>query len=122
MSESWETTTQAGNVDLTLHPILRECYRVACLIERCGASEDLTKASSAAFDLCEKVQTVILELCGAGIADQTDAERYRWLRHETSRTWQKLAIETPERTEAFIDAAIVASRSAPQTGGCSNER
>ena len=76
-NEPWETTTQYGSVDLTLHPVLRECYRVACLIERCGASEDLTRASSAAFDLCEKVQNVILELCGEGIADQKTCERYK---------------------------------------------
>lgn len=73
--EPWETTTQYGPVDLTLHPVLRECYRVACLIERCGASEDLTRASSAAFDLCGKVQDVILGLCGAGIDADKKIER-----------------------------------------------
>ena len=57
--EPWESITRYGNVDLTLHPILRECFRVACLIERCGASEPLTLASSAAFDLCAKVQGVL---------------------------------------------------------------
>lgn len=43
-------TTNYGGVDLTRHPALKEAYRIACLIEDCGASEKLTKASSAAFD------------------------------------------------------------------------
>jgi hypothetical protein len=53
--EQWETATRYGRADLTLHPLVREAYKVACLIERCGASPDLTAASSAAFDLCEKL-------------------------------------------------------------------
>jgi hypothetical protein len=53
--EPWETTTSYGRADLTLHPLIREAYKVACLIENCGASPELTTASCAAFDLCEKL-------------------------------------------------------------------
>lgn len=53
MNEPWETTARYGRADLTRHPLIREAYKVACLIERCGASPELTAASSAAFDLCE---------------------------------------------------------------------
>lgn len=49
----WETTTQSGRADLRLHPLVREAYKVACLIEDCGGSPDLTTASSAAFRLTE---------------------------------------------------------------------
>lgn len=62
MSESWDTVTAYGNVDMTLHPVLRRVYRVACLIERCGASPELTAASSAAFDLCGEIASAIESL------------------------------------------------------------
>lgn len=77
IKEPWETTTNYGRADLTLDPVVRECYRVACLIERCGASEDLTRASSAAFDLCEKVSDLIMRLCDAGIADEKEVARLK---------------------------------------------
>jgi len=51
--EQWERCTRYGRADLTLHPLVRDAYKVACLIERCGASEALTRASCAAFELCE---------------------------------------------------------------------
>ena len=51
----WDACTQYGRADLMLHPLIREAYKVACLIEACGASPELTAASCAAFDLCEKV-------------------------------------------------------------------
>lgn len=53
--EPWEVTTNYGRADLTLHPLVREAYKVACLIERCGASPELTAASCAAFALCESL-------------------------------------------------------------------
>lgn len=60
--EPWETVTAVGNVpNMTLHPVLRRAYRVACLIERCGASESLTAASSAAFALVEEIYAALLE-------------------------------------------------------------
>jgi hypothetical protein len=52
---AWERTTNYGRADLTLHPLVREAYKVACLIEMCGVSEQLTRASSAAFALCESL-------------------------------------------------------------------
>lgn len=55
-----ETTNYAG-IDLTRHPCLKEAYRIACLIEDCGASEKLTAASSAAFDF---VRTLDMALDG----------------------------------------------------------
>lgn len=42
--------TNYAGIDLTRHPALKEAYRIACLIEDCGASPELTKASCAAFD------------------------------------------------------------------------
>lgn len=53
--EPWEVTTRYGRADLTLHPLVREAYKVACLIERCGASPELTTASCTAFALCESL-------------------------------------------------------------------
>src|SRR6266436_443024 len=52
MSEPWETTARYGRADLSFDATVRDAYKVACLIERCGASEQLTAASSAAFNLC----------------------------------------------------------------------
>ena len=72
MSESWDTVTAYGNVDMTLHPVLRRAYRVACLIERCGASPELTAASSAAFDLCGEIAAAI-ESLQARVAAAEDA-------------------------------------------------
>ena len=54
-SKPWETTTQYGRADLTLHPLVREAYKVACLVEDCGGSPELTLASSTAFALCESL-------------------------------------------------------------------
>jgi hypothetical protein len=51
----WETTTRYGRADLRLHPLVREAYKVACLIEDCGGSPELTLASSTAFALCESL-------------------------------------------------------------------
>lgn len=45
----WDACTQYGRADLMLHPLIREAYKVACLIEACGASPELTAASCAAF-------------------------------------------------------------------------
>ena len=56
----WHVTANYGRADLTLHPLVREAYKVACLIERCGASEDLTRASSAAFALCESLSDFMI--------------------------------------------------------------
>jgi len=70
LNEPWETTTQYGRADLTLHPIMRDAYKVAVLIERCGASEDLTRASSAAFELCERLFDVLMSLARQGIEDE----------------------------------------------------
>src|SRR5712671_6054983 len=53
MEEPWLITSNYGRADLTLHPLVREAYKVACLIEMCGASEALTRASCAAFALTE---------------------------------------------------------------------
>lgn len=49
----WETTSTSGRADLKLHPLIREAYKVACLIEDCGGSPELTTASSTAFRLTE---------------------------------------------------------------------
>lgn len=87
--EPWETVERYGRCDMTLSPVLRECYKVACLIERCGASEDLTRASSAAFDLCEKVFDQLMQLCDAGIRDEKEAAR---LRVENAELRRQLAV------------------------------
>lgn len=52
-SKPWETVVTYGRADLRLHILVREAYKVACLIEDCGGSEALTTASSAAFALSE---------------------------------------------------------------------
>lgn len=54
-SKPWETNTRYGRADLTLNPLVREAYKVACLIEDCGGSPELTLASSTAFALCEQL-------------------------------------------------------------------
>lgn len=54
-TKPWETTTQSGRADLRLHSLVREAYKVACLIEDCGGSRELTAASSAAFSLCDQL-------------------------------------------------------------------
>lgn len=54
-TKPWETVTQAGRADLRLHPLIREAYKVACLIEDCGGSPELTAASSAAFSLADQL-------------------------------------------------------------------
>lgn len=66
--EPWEATTRYGRADLTLDPLVREAFKIACLIERCGASEDLTRASSAAFALCESISDKLYSLAAHGIA------------------------------------------------------
>lgn len=95
MSESWDTVTAYGNVDMTLHPVLRRAYRVACLIERCGASPELTAASSAAFDLCGEIASAIEalqeRLDAAYAAMRTD---WRDLVHENDALRAKLAEST----------------------------
>lgn len=52
-------TTNYGGVDLTRHPALKEAYRIACLIEACGASPELTDASSAAFDFIRTLDAAL---------------------------------------------------------------
>jgi hypothetical protein len=54
-TKPWETTTRSGRADLRLHPLIREAYKVACLIEDCGCSPALTTASSAAFSLADQL-------------------------------------------------------------------
>jgi hypothetical protein len=54
-SKPWETVATYGRADLRLHPLVREAYKVACLIEDCGGSPELTLASSTAFALCESL-------------------------------------------------------------------
>lgn len=71
----WETTTQYGRAHLDLDPLVREAYKVACLIERCGASEDLTRASIAAFNLCEMAFDRLMELAESGISQEHEIER-----------------------------------------------
>jgi hypothetical protein len=56
---NWERTSHYGRADLTSHPLVREAYKIACLIEMCGASEALTRASSAAFALCESLSDYV---------------------------------------------------------------
>lgn len=82
MSEPWETTTKYGRADLTLDPLVRDAYKVACLIERCGASEQLTAASSVAFNLCISVFDRLMQLAGDSIALQEECER---LKHDIER-------------------------------------
>lgn len=53
-----EATNYAG-VDLTRHPALKEAFRIACLIEACGASPELTKASCAAFDFIRTLDAAL---------------------------------------------------------------
>jgi len=59
MEEPWLITSNYGRADLTLHPLVREAYKVACLIEMCGASEALTRASCAAFALTESLSDFV---------------------------------------------------------------
>lgn len=74
MKEPWETTTNYGRADLRLDPLVREAYKVGCLIERCGASEDLTRASVAAFALCESLSEHFQVLqCGVNAAPSPDS-------------------------------------------------
>jgi hypothetical protein len=61
-TKPWETITRSGRSDLTIHPVLRRLFRVACLIEDCGASPELTAASYAAFEAVTEVQDVIVEI------------------------------------------------------------
>lgn len=42
-------------VNISKHPILKECYELCGLIEDCGASEELTKAVVACGDLMENI-------------------------------------------------------------------
>lgn len=58
--------TNYGGVDLTRHPVLKEAFRIACLIEACGASPELTKASCAAFDF---IRTLDVALTGMPTED-----------------------------------------------------
>jgi|SRR5579859_6149367 len=74
---AWERTTSYGRADLTLHPLVREAYKVACLIEMCGGSEALTRASSAAFALTEKLSDFLVEFACQALRDETDAKRMR---------------------------------------------
>jgi hypothetical protein len=60
-TKPWETTTQSGRADLRLHPLIREAYKVACLIEDCGGSPELTLASTTAFALTEKLSDYFRE-------------------------------------------------------------
>ena len=62
MSDPWNNTTHYGRADLTLDGLVREAYKVGCLIERCGASPDLTEASSTAFALCEALSDHFAQL------------------------------------------------------------
>lgn len=61
--EPWERCTRYGRADLTLHPLVRDAYKVACLIERCGGSPELTAASCAAFALCEALSDYARHTC-----------------------------------------------------------
>jgi hypothetical protein len=63
-----ECTNYAG-VDLTRHPVLKEAYRIAGLIEACGASPELTTASCAAFDFITTLH---------GALNRFEAERDAW--------------------------------------------
>jgi len=76
--EPWETITAYGNVeDMTLHPILRRAYRVACLIERAPhASIEQTTASSAAFSLVEELYLSISALIGKELLSRSKAAAY----------------------------------------------
>lgn len=86
MSEPWETATQYGRADLTLDPTVREAFKVACLIERCGASVELTAASSAAFALCEQIFDKLMQLAAHGIEQEKLIEDLRsQLGKETSK-------------------------------------
>src|SRR5688500_14880348 len=58
---SMSKATNYGGVDLTRHPALQEAFRIACLIEACGASPELTKASCAAFDFIRTLDTALKE-------------------------------------------------------------
>jgi hypothetical protein len=58
-----------AGVALDRHPCLAEAYRIACLIEACGASEALTKASCAAFDHITTLNKAL---------DRFEAERDAW--------------------------------------------
>jgi hypothetical protein len=58
-----------AGVALDRHHCLAEAYRIACLIEACGASEALTKASCAAFDFLVTLNKAI---------DRFEAERDAW--------------------------------------------
>lgn len=101
--EPWETITQYGRADMTLSPVLRECYKVACLIERCGASPELTAASSAAFDLCEKVFDQLMQLCDAGIRDEQEAKR---LAVENRELRAQLSVETSAPTGYYVEEMV----------------
>lgn len=60
-----ECTNYAG-IDLTRHAVLKEAFRIACLIEACGASPELTIASCAAFDF---IRTLDAALCSSPADD-----------------------------------------------------
>ena len=59
MSHAMGECTNYAGVDLTRHPALKEAYRIACLIEACGASPELTTASCAAFDFIRTLDAAL---------------------------------------------------------------
>lgn len=61
-TQPWLNTIRYGRADLTIHPLVRDAYKVACLIEDCGASVELTRASCAAFQLTEELSEYLASL------------------------------------------------------------
>lgn len=61
-TQPWLHTIRYGRADLTIHPLVRDAYKVACLIEDCGASVELTRASCAAFELTEDLSMYLESL------------------------------------------------------------
>lgn len=58
-TQPWLHTIRYGRADLTIHALVRDAYKVACLIEDCGASIELTRASCAPFQLTEDLSDYI---------------------------------------------------------------
>lgn len=67
-------TTNYGGVDLTRHPALKEAYRIACLIEACGASPELTAASIAAFDFIRTLDAALPPTSDTGFSYEDHLE------------------------------------------------
>ena len=48
-------------MDISKHPLLKQCYELGLAIEKCGASEELTEASVKAGEVAQGVKKLVNE-------------------------------------------------------------